>query len=107
MLRPDLSDLSILTFGTTATPYHKWSIDLMYHRYIRGSGTRWAGRLDVKAAPGGRARHLGDEVDAVFASQAIRGIDLTLVVGVFQPGAAFVAAHSPALIWRPQVRFYF
>lgn len=107
VLRPDLSDLSILTLGVTATSVRKLSLDVMYHRYLHRSAGRWDGDFDIKAAPDHGARHLGDEVDVIVASQAIRGVDLSLIVGVFQPGVAFLRDRSPALVWRPQVRFYF
>lgn len=106
-LRPELSDVSILTLGGSAIPRRKWSVDVVYHRYLRRSAAAWAGDMDVTASADGAARHLGDEVDAIVASQAIRGIDLSLIVGVFRPGAAFPAGRSPAVVWRPQVRFYF
>jgi hypothetical protein len=106
VLRPDLSDLSIVTVGTTTT-LRKWSVDVIYHRYRRGAAPRWAGHLDIKAVPEGSARHLGDEIDTVVALQVVRGVDLSLIVGVFQPGAAFAGNRSPAVVWRPQVRFYF
>jgi hypothetical protein len=106
-LRPELSDISIFTVGGAAMPWRKGSIDVIYHRYVRRSDGRWTGAKAVHAAATGGARHLGDEIDAVVVSQAIRGLDLSLIVGLFRPGAAFPQGRSSAIVWRPQIRFYF
>lgn len=106
-LRPELSALSIFTIGGSAMPLPKGSVELMYHRYVRMSRTGWVGARAVGTVADGDSRNLGDEIDAVVVSQAIRGIDLSLVVGVFRPGAAFPHGRSPAMVWRPQIRLYF
>ena len=82
-------------------------MDLVYHRYRRQGSGPWRADIDIKSRADGGDRHLGDEIDAVIASQAIRGVDLSVIVGVFWPGAAFSRGQSPAVVFRPQMRFYF
>lgn len=104
---PELSNVSVLTFGLGAKPFSRTSVDLVYHRYRQRERRRslMSNRLD--AAGNGDSLDLGDELDLIIAIQQVRRVDFSVVVGAYRPGDGIASPTRAVLYWKPEVRFFF
>jgi alginate production protein len=107
VLDPELSNLTVLTFGIGARPLSRTSIDLVYHRYTQRDLRRSLGSNRLDAALTGRSTEIGEALDFILAIQQVRRISMSTVVGVFLPGGAVVSPARPVMYWKPEVRLYF
>lgn len=89
LFRPELSNLAIGSLGLSLRFLENSSVDLVLHDYRqRHASTRLAdSRLD--AAPDGRSRHLGRELDLFFAFRESRRFEFTTTLAAFRAGRAF------------------
>ncbi|MEW6325418.1 MAG: alginate export family protein [Nitrospirota bacterium] len=97
-LDPELGNLLIFTVAAGIHPTEFSSIDLVYHYYLqhtRSAGLRNAG---IDAAPDGRSRALGSEIDLVAGFEEFHHFESKLVLGYFIPGKAFPGGDNSALI---------
>ncbi len=100
---PELSNLSVLTFGVGTRLTRDSSLDLVWHAYDQASASAFLRRTDLDADPDGVHTHLGQEVDLILGRRDWHGSDFEFVVGWFDPGAAFVDqddAWKIAFQWR-------
>ncbi len=100
---PELSNLSVLTFGVGTRFTRDSSLDLVWHAYDQDSASAFLRRTDLKADPDGVHTHLGQEVDLILGLRDWNGSDFEFVAGWFDPGAAFVdqdEAWKLSFQWR-------
>jgi hypothetical protein len=100
---PELSNLSVLTFGVGTRFTRDSSLDLVWHAYDQDSASAFLRRTDLKADPDGVHTHLGQEVDLILGLRDWHGSDFEFVAGWFDPGAAFVdqdEAWKLSFQWR-------
>jgi len=108
LLRPELANLHIETYGFGFRPKRHTSIDLIYHRY----------RLDEPAASmvsdGIEDRRLnlvdteiGQEIDLVLGFEELQHWEFELDLGVFDPGEAFIGDTDVAVTARFKAKFVF
>ncbi len=90
VLDPELSNLSVLTFGLGTRFTRDSSLDLVWHGFDQDTAAAFMRRSDLKATPDGVHTRLGQEVDLVFGVRDWSGSDFEFVLGWFDPGAAFV-----------------
>lgn len=90
VLDPELSNLSVLTFGLGTRFTRDSSLDLVWHGFDQDTAAAYLRRSDLKATPDGVHTRLGQEVDLVFGLRDWSGSDFEFVLGWFDPGAAFV-----------------
>lgn len=104
---PELSNVSVLTFGIGAKPFSRTGIDVVYHRYEQRERRRslMSNRLDATGT--GNSLDLGAEIDLIVAVQQIRRVDFSLVVGAYRPGAGIASPTRAVWYWKPEVRFFF
>lgn len=89
VLRPELSNLSVLTGALGIEPLEDGWIETVWHRYrqITALPEIAGSRLDVE--PEGNSKRLGQEIDLVASYRPKSGWDFELTGGVFEAGPAF------------------
>jgi len=102
LLRPELSNLQVVTAAAGVRLLRSSSIELLYHHYrqIHPAASLPGARLD--ADPEGRDRGIGDEWDLVIGLEEWRHFEVEAVGALFRAGPAFgdqqgTTVHSLAL----------
>jgi alginate production protein len=108
VLRPELANLHIQTYGLGIRPRHKTSVDFVYHRYRLD---RPASRL-VRSTIRDRRLNLmdlevGEEWDMVIGFEAIPHLEIEVDLGLFLAGKAFLGEVDPAKDISLKVKFVF
>jgi len=106
IIDPELSNLSILTLGIGTRLWRRSSIDLVWHAYHQMETVAFLGDVDIDATPDGSHSNLGQELDLVLGSKDLQGWHFEVVLGWFDPGAAFVD-QDPAWLSAVQLRYRF
>lgn len=108
LMRPELSNLSVLTIGAGLRPTPDSSIDLILHSYNQVEASTEIRRSRIRISPEGLHRELGTELDLVLGlTELWNNYDLDLEIGYFQPGSAFVTTADPAWFTSIQVEYNF
>lgn len=94
VLEPELSNLAITTVGIGARLARRTSLDLVFHDYRQARASDELRDTNLDDDPDGEHEHLGRELDLVFGSKALKGHDFEVVLGWFDPGAAFPDADD-------------
>jgi hypothetical protein len=89
ILRPELSNLHILTVGIGLPILDNSSIELLYHRYRQDDASASFRNTRLKASPTGQARDIGQAVDLVVGLEEWRHWELELIGSWFRAGDAF------------------
>jgi hypothetical protein len=93
LLRPELSNVAILTAAAAFRPWSGASLSVLFHTYTQDyaaqSGPFTDLRIGTGSRPNGRDPDLGYEVDVVFGFRAARQMTLELIGAHFEPGPAF------------------
>ena len=108
LLRPELANLHIQTYGLGIRPHKKTSFDFVYHRY----------RLDRPASKliGATVRDrrlnlidldVGREWDAVIGFEEIQHLEFEVDLGLFLAGKAFLGEVDPAADISLKVKYVF
>lgn len=108
VLRPELANLHIETYGLGVRPRHKTSLDLVYHRY----------RLDRPASSLVRSTirdrrlnlvdlEVGQEWDLVIGFEEIPHLEIEVDLGLFRAGKAFLGDVDPAKDISAKLKFVF
>ncbi len=103
LLRPELANLSIMTLGIGRRFGKRESVDLVFHKYAQDFARPFLVDAELREDPDGLHTDLGWEVDLVFGSRTYDRANIELVLGRFEPGAAFPGA-SAAWTARVQIR---
>jgi hypothetical protein len=107
VLDPELSNLSVLSFGAGVKPFSRTSVDVMYHRFQQRERRRSLPSNRLDATGNGTSLDLGRELDVVLSVQEVRRMDFSVVVGVFWPGPGVATPSRAVLYWKPEIRWFF
>ncbi|MFT7618741.1 MAG: alginate production protein, partial [Planctomycetota bacterium] len=107
LVRPEVSNLMILTFGFGLKPYSKTSVDVIFHYYEQVKTSSRLRDTRIRLDPGGLHDAVGTEVDLVIGLQAWRPVEIEIVLGYFRPGQAFEAFQDAAWFATFQVEWNF
>jgi len=89
LLDPELSNLQILTLSVGMPILRSSSIEFVYHSYWQHRSADFLRDTRIRAAPIGRHRGLGQELDFVVGLEEWERIELEVVASVFRAGRAF------------------
>lgn len=89
ILRPELSNLHILTVGLGLPILDNSSIELVYHRYRQDAAAASLRETRLKASPTGEDRDIGHAVDLVIGLEEWRQWEVELIGSWFRAGDAF------------------
>lgn len=94
VLRPDLSNLQILTASFGAPLSENLWVETVYHNYrqLAPQDEIVASRLDME--PLGLDPDIGDEIDVIFSYEYLRRWEAELTLGAFRAGEAFGPAEG-------------
>ncbi len=108
VFEPELSNMSILTFGVGARVTRKTSLDLVAHKYDQVTAAPvLSGASNLRnVQPNGNSRDLGWGVDLILGSREWNPWDIEVIVGTFHPGSAF-AEDEDAWLGKLQLRYRF
>lgn len=108
LLRPELSNLHVLTLGFGVLPLEWLSVDFVYHEYRQDTTSPRLRDTELRQRPNGLSRDLGREFDMVIGLEEVFGrFDAELDVGYFEPGSAFDTNNHPALWVALQLEWNF
>ncbi len=107
LLRPELSNMWILTSGLGIRPTKKSSIDLVYHYYRQHRAVDELRDADLDVDPDGEHRDLGQELDIVMGHRGFRNLKLEFVLGAFFPGEAFPGDAKNAYLGKLEFSYHF
>ncbi|MCE9592627.1 MAG: alginate export family protein [Planctomycetes bacterium] len=103
---PELANLGVLSFGFGTKLPHRTSLDLVVHYLELDHAAEGLFRSGLKHKTDGIHPEIGREVDLVFGWRGDANWQVEVVLGSFDPGAAFGSADSSYLA-ALQVRFKF
>ena len=89
LVDPELSNLNILTAGIGFRPKKKVSVDLIYHHYEQDVALDELRDSSLNEDPNGLDTDIGSEWDLVAGFTSHKNFQTELILGYFQPGAAF------------------
>lgn len=105
---PELSNLSILTAGVGIKPAEENSVDLVYHIYLQDRPSDRLRNAGITAAPDGRNRNVGSEIDLIIGHEREEDpFELLFVLGYFIPGKAFPSESEKSFLTRLTMQFEF
>ncbi len=108
LLRPELSNMSILSLGAGFLPRENMSVDLAFHRYNQVEPADFLRRSRLKLSPNGIDTDLGSELDLVIGlNDVFDQFDMEFEVGFFQPGDAFGTNSDSGWFSSIQFKYYF
>lgn len=88
-LRPDLTNLGVVTASVGLPLRTNSSVELAWHRYTRLQSGGALGELSLRTDPTATSNALGDGIDLVLGIRDLANIDFELVAGGFRAGEAF------------------
>lgn len=89
VLRPELSNLKILTLSFGLPLMKNSSLELVYHQYEQEQPADDIRGARVKIDPLGLDRNIGQEVDLIFGFEEGKHVELELIFGSFRSGKAY------------------
>lgn len=89
LLRPELSNLMVITAGFGFRPYRDSSVDLVFHHYRQVEPFPALRDTRLRLDPQGLVDQIGTEIDLVIGLEAWEPLEIEIVVGWFRPGQAF------------------
>jgi hypothetical protein len=106
LLRPELSNLSILTFAAGLKTGKQQTLELVQHVYrqAEADNTR-IGR--PRAKPNGNNADIGQELDVIYGVQKWAHLELEAIAAVFRPGGAFDESADTAYQFELELTYNF
>jgi hypothetical protein len=89
LLRPELSNLQVITVGFGHRFLSASSLDLVYRNFRQVYASTSLRSARIRAPLNGEDRDVGDEIDLVIGVEEWRNWELMIVGSVFLPGDAF------------------
>ena len=89
LLRPELSNLQILTASLGCRILKESSIEIVYHHYKQLEATDFLREGELDADPTGTNRFIGDELDIVLGIEEWEHWEIELVGAIFWAGDAY------------------
>jgi alginate production protein len=106
LVDPELANIGIFTAGVGARIARRTSLDLVAHQYILDQAVDKLYGSNLRMKPDGIHPELGWEYDLVLGWRALENWQVEVVLGAFDPGAAFPNGDM-AYLGALQVRFKF
>ncbi len=106
LIEPELSNLHILTLGLGRRFKKRFSLDLMYHKYVQDEAYDRLRNTSLRMRPNGIATDIGQELDLIYGHRSSSGLDTEIVVAAFDPGSAFDDSRRAYLV-KFQLRYRF
>ncbi len=97
LVRPEVSNLIVMSTGFGFRPYRKTSVDVMFHHYRQVKASTTIRRSRLRLDPQGVKTNLGWEVDIIVGLEAWKPLEMEVVLAYFHPGSAF--GPSPDDAW--------
>ncbi len=108
LLRPELTNLHILTAAVGVPVWESSSVEVLYHYYHQDEPAPVLRNANLDADPLGRHRGIGHEADLVIGIEEWEHWEIELIGGVFLAGDAFGRrANETALLTLLKVNFNF
>jgi alginate production protein len=89
LLRPELSNLQVVSLGAGLRVTEDASVELVWHRLRQVSASDQLAGSRLSADPDGSRRDIGREIDLLLAWRSGKNVELTLGLSRFKPGRAF------------------
>lgn len=89
LLRPELSNLHVLTLSVGLPLLRNSSAEVVYHRYHQDHAAPFMRDSRIKAKPLGKDTSIGEEWDIVIGIEEWKHVELELVAALFRPGNAY------------------
>jgi alginate production protein len=89
LLRPELSNLQVVSLGAGVRITEDASVELMWHRLRQVSASDQLAGSRLGPDPNGASRDIGREIDLLLAWRSGKHVELTLALSRFKPGKAF------------------
>lgn len=107
LLEPELSNLEIISFGAGIRPSEHLSVHLRHHMYRQHKAGASLRDTQLDAKPNGIDRNLGRAIDLVLGAELSQNIEAEMMLGYFQPGAAFDNATDDAFFFMLELEYKF
>lgn len=108
LLRPELSNLQVLTFAFGHRFLSASSLDLVYRNYRQVYANPILRSARINVPLNGQDRDVGEEIDLVIGVEEWRQWELKIVGSIFLPGSAYGAfAQEKAYRTDMQLRYIF
>ena len=107
LLDPELSNLHIYTAGIGYRFSRTASIDLVYHHYQQDQALDKLRSSDLDTDPDGENKEIGSELDVVLGFNISSNVETEIVLGYFQPGAAFDDDADSAVLVEAKLSYSF
>jgi hypothetical protein len=89
LLRPELSNLRLITAAAGLRFWHASSIEFLYHRYRQYQPADFLRGARLKADPEGVDPALGEEWNVVIGLEELQRLEIEIVGGMFRAGKAY------------------
>jgi hypothetical protein len=89
LLRPELSNLGILTTALGVRMLKNSSIELVYHKYDQIEAVDNLRDVNINVTPNGINKDIGQELDLVMNFREWKRLEIGVTAAVFDPGKAF------------------
>lgn len=89
LLRPELSNIHILTLAAGLPVLKESSVELVYHRYWQDHAASFLRDTRIEAKPFGKDNSLGDEWDVIVGIEEWKHVELEIIGALFRAGDAF------------------
>ncbi len=99
LLRPELSNLHILTASIGLPLLQSSSVEILFHQYYQVDPEPALVNARLRAEPDGKHRDLGQEMDVIFGIEEWKHLELEWVFGIFRAGSAF-GARQGRIAWN-------
>lgn len=96
LVRPDVSNLQILTAAFGIRPLGRTSVDFVFHRYRQVEAADFLINTRLRKQPNGESKRIGSEIDMIVGLEYYRPLEIEFVVAWFNPGGAF---DDPSDAW--------
>ncbi len=91
LLRPELSNLNVITAAVGLRFLENSSVELLYHRYRQMRASDSLRDVRIGADLNGKNRGVGEEYDLVFGMREWAHLDLALIASTFKAGNGYGA----------------
>jgi hypothetical protein len=89
LLRPELSNLHVLTLSVGLPLLRNSSVEVVYHRYWQDHATPFMKDARIKATPNGKDNDIGQEWNVVVGIEEWKHVELELVAALLRSGNAY------------------
>jgi hypothetical protein len=89
LLRPELSNLHVLTLSIGLPILRNSSVEVVYHRYWQDHATPFMKDARIKATPKGKDNDIGQEWNVVVGIEEWKHVELELVAALLRSGNAY------------------